>query len=213
MRADHRAERRHDLDLRLRPLACTIFSSCRARSGASACAMPTLSVGVSCVVDVNAERTPASPSGSAHALERDDLALDREDRLHVQQLSRPRARAADAPPRRRNSSVSTVKIRALLAVAVDQRLDLLVRRAALEPRWIARPSIAIAADALSESTTRTLSPTLGRGVARSGRCPTARRDVQRVDALVRAELLVRCRKSPGVGCDVVGSCSDVRSRA
>jgi hypothetical protein len=52
----------------------------------------------------------------------------------------------------------------LLAVAVDQRLDLLVRRARARAVLDRQAEHRDRRRALSESTTRTLSPTLGRGV-------------------------------------------------
>jgi hypothetical protein len=53
------------------------------------------------------------------------------------------------------------------AVAVDERVHLLVGRAAASRRWIARPSIAIAAEALSESIARTRSPPSSLAAARA----------------------------------------------
>src|SRR3954451_23986005 len=139
---------------------CTIFSSARARSGASACAMPTFSVGVSFVVEVNADtnsciafwfpRTRFTGTTS-RSIVRIGFTCSG-CRAHA--LARPMR-----PRRRRNSSVSTVNIRCACS---RKRMISRSTSSSVVPCssrcWIASPSIAIAADALSESTVRTLSP-------------------------------------------------------
>ena len=68
---------------------------------------------------------------AAHPLDRDDLAVARSERIGFTFRSCPAQACARPmrPPLARYSSVSTVKIsRALVAEAVDQRLDLLVGR-------------------------------------------------------------------------------------
>ena len=101
------------------------------------------------------------------------------------------------PPFCRNSSVSTVKRRFAPLVEVgDEFVDLLVGRPALESPLDRHCSIVIAADAVSVSTTRTLSPQLaGRRARALERAGELRGDLQRVDALVSGELLVRPRES------------------
>ena len=123
--------------------------------------MPTFKEGASLVVEVNADTN----SCTALRLPRTRL-IGTTSRLIVrigftcnsspaQALARPMR-----PPRRRNSSVSTVKISP--ASSLKRPLSASISSSVAprsSRRWIARPSIAIAADALSESTTRTLSPT------------------------------------------------------
>src|SRR5437667_6376083 len=140
--------------------ACTIFFSCSARSGASACAIPTFSVDVSSLVEVNSDtnsciafwfpRTRLSGTTS-RLIVRIGLTCNR---FPAHALARP-----IRPPRRRNSSVSTVKIRP--ASALKRRINSSLSSSVVprsSRRWIAKPSMAIAAEALSESTTRTWSP-------------------------------------------------------
>ena len=114
----------------------TILRSCSAFSGASACAMPTRRWSVSNVESTNccwnsanalaAPRTRFSGMTSPFSIVRIGFTCS----------SCPANFAARPirPPRWRNSSVSTVKrIAALSLKRVDERVDLLVGRAALEP--------------------------------------------------------------------------------
>src|SRR5439155_26834156 len=71
---------------------------------------------------------------AADALHGDHLAFDREDRLYVQELSGPRARAPDAPAAAKElERVDGEDEAGALAEPNDQLVDSLVRRASLEP--------------------------------------------------------------------------------
>ena len=70
---------------------------------------------------------------SAHALERNHLALDRHDRLHVEQVACPGARAADAAAATEElERVHREEQMRVALVPFEQALDLLVRRPAIE---------------------------------------------------------------------------------
>ncbi len=137
VRADDRPERGDDLDLRAAAAPrARVRSSAAARSGAAAWAIPSRSVGTSTVAalehgDELLERLPAA----AHALERHDLApLEGEDRLDVEQRPGEGGATSDAPAagkvlERLDGEEQAVRA----AVALDQRVELLVARAPLEP--------------------------------------------------------------------------------
>jgi hypothetical protein len=112
MRADHRAERRDDLDLRLRPLGVHhLLQLPRAlrRVGVRDADLERRRV-------VRRRRERRTNSCIAFWLPRTRLSGTTSRSIvrigfTCSSCPGPRARAADAPPRRRNSSVSTVKIR------------------------------------------------------------------------------------------------------
>ena len=140
----------------------TIFSSSTIRSGASACAMPTRSAGF--VARVRLERVDElleCLAVAADALHRQHLAVaDREDRLHVQQLPGERLRLADAAAAREELERVDGEEQAVLdEVPLDERVDLLVGRAALEP----------ALDREREHRDRRPTPTASRSCARGRR--------------------------------------------
>ena len=95
------------------------------------------------------------------------------------------------PPFARYSSVSTVKSsrpRGGSAPTSASTSSSVVPRSSR--RWIASASIAIAAEAVSESITRTRSPTSSAAVRALDRAGELAGDVEREDALVAGELLV-----------------------
>src|SRR5581483_5601817 len=136
VRADDRAERRRDLDLRLGP---------RPPHELAERGLALWRLGVR---DPDAERGPVGQAlleradellerllVAAHPLDRNDLVvLDREDRLHVQELPRPGARPADpAAAREELERLDREDDPRLAPVACDELVDLLVGRASLEP--------------------------------------------------------------------------------
>src|SRR3954465_15757753 len=71
---------------------------------------------------------------ASDALERNHLALDREDRLDVQELARPGARAPDASAASQElERVHREDQLGLVFEALEQRSKLVVGRAAVEP--------------------------------------------------------------------------------
>ena len=162
--------------------------------------MPTRSPGSSCVCSVtastnswNALRLPRTRFTGMH------LAVpDREDRLHVHQLSGERLRAPDAAAAREELERVDREEQAVLAqVALDERVDLLVGRAALEPaldrgrEHRGRDRRALGVDRPHPAVAE-----LRSGGARAlERAGEIRRDVDREDALVASRAPRRPRGS------------------
>ena len=136
MRAEDRAERRHELDLRRRP---------RLTHHRSQSLSPLQRVGVG---NANAQRGRVARTRlegrreleerlavPAHAFHRDDLpVLDREDRLDVEELAGPAARATDsAPANEVLERVDREQQPGVAPVAGGEHVDLVVRRPPLEP--------------------------------------------------------------------------------
>ena len=112
------------------------------RSGAAACAIPTLRFGES--VEVDANRSPELGERfrvATDALDGDHLPVaNREDRLHIQQVPRERGRAADAAPACEVlERVDREEEVVIVLVMRDELIDLLVGGAALEPPLHAEP--------------------------------------------------------------------------
>ena len=190
----------------------TSLRSASIRSGAAACAIPTLRCGESVDVDSNSvlelgERLLVA----AHALQRHDLAVaDRQDRLHVQQVAGERGGAADAAALRE----------VLERVHGEEQL---VRASGSARRTRRSPRRSCRARAAAARRSRASRATPRRCASRS-RAPCRRRAARpRLCALANVPESVdeicsermrsyaaraprtTARKSPGVGCDVVGS--------
>ena len=198
-------------------------------SGASACAIATRSPARPRSPPRSARRTPRAPFGGPRTRATgDDLAvLDREDRACT--FSRSPASAAARPmrpPRCRYSSVSSVNTTLALALEpLDER-----RRSphpsspASSRRWIACASIAIASEAVRESTTRTRSPPTpaaasSRALERPGqlrrRCAASRSRSYAAELLVGREEVLRASAatSPAVPATCAASRRTRRARA
>jgi hypothetical protein len=79
-------------------------------------------------------------------------------------------------------------------------------------RWIANPSIAIAAEAVPESIARTLSPNASAATRALWIVPESVSGMwsERIRSYAPSSSYVAA-KSPGVGCDVVGAVDETRS--
>ena len=210
-----RARRRASSRSRSRPAAGRARRaprSARSRSGAAACAIPTFRRGES--VDVCSKS--ARNSANAFAFPRTRLSGTTSPSRIVRigfTFSRFPASAAARPmrpPRARYSSVFTVKSRwCPRLVARDERVDLLVGRAALEPALDCRARASRSPPRRCASRSR--APICRRADRRRPRrSRTSRRGSRRSAARGSARTAARAPRRrrgsrPGVGCDVVGS--------
>ena len=116
--------------------------------------MPTFRFGESVVVgDEQLAELGKRLVVAAHLLQRHDLAVaDRQDRLDVQKVAGERGRASDAAALCQVlERVDGEEQAVLVAVALDERVDLLIGRAALEPRCTPSASSASDAETVRES--------------------------------------------------------------
>ena len=162
------------------------------------------------VVDEALER----PARGAHALDRQDLRVDREDRLDLQRRADPRLRAADAPAAAQVlERVDREQICMTLAELARARRRLRHRRRRPRPRSRRRCAIKPwPAQPVAESTTSIRAGSTPRSISWSRACSAARtvpemppdRWIETMSSPRSISGSYTARKSPSDGCEVLG---------